>query len=771
MHKPMLGVYYGAIAVLFISGCGTSPEQPLTGPDDLASPSHSASVDPSSVPTNDSLALYQDLLSQIHLADIRFGGLWIDFGAPGRLKYTNGNWNSGWRRDRTLSGETVTDFNRRGRLFVPVESTAALKLRLRAKAHRQTSVQTYVNGNALEGIKVGAEFTTATLQVPASAWRVGDNEISFRSNGNVSVDWLHLGEEASDTMKAKPFVPQVLDRTSDGVSRRALMLPASSSIDWHAQVPPNATLVFGVAGQKGGHLELSIQPDDEEAKVRRFSLSDRFADQKIILKSLAGKIVRIRFVASEGDASISDLRVMREVQKVESIKEPATNVIVVLIDTLRASKLQMYNPKSRVRTPSMDAFAQSGVLFARAQSQENWTKPSVASVLTSLTPMTHRTKEQSSKLPQSALTLGEVFQKKGFRTASFIANGYVSNAFGFDQGWHHYTNYIRERRNTNASNVFGEAIKWIEKNKNKRFFAYVHTIDPHVPYDPPDEFLKMYDARPYVGQVKNRRTHLMMDDAKKNPGKYNFTKRDKERIEALHDGEISYHDREFGMFIDKLDSLGLKENTIVVVTSDHGEEFQEHGSWGHGHSVYQELLQVPLIVAWPGAIKARTVPETVSTMDIGPTVLQAAGVDVPQVFEGQSLLPFALGGWTLGPHVAFSDFMDNRRVVVGGDSKLILRGNLRHAFFDLGADPWEKNEMKGQKQPIAMRYLRVLLGQYLGVPNRGDWRSPQTVGKHRRRQAAKRAPLKKEKQKMTPELCRQLVALGYVTDECERLAP
>ena len=236
---------------------------------------------------------------------------------------------------------------------------------------------------------------------------------------------------------------------------------------------------------------------------------------------------------------MSDLRIVRAASDPRAIEEPGRNVVVLLIETLRASKLQTYYAKSRVKTPAIDGFVEQGTVFERPQTPENWTKPAVASVLTSLHPATHRTKQDASKLPKSALMLSEVYKKAGFKTASFIANGYVSNAFGFDQGWDHYTNYIREQRNTNASNVFGEAQAWIEKNKDGRFFAYIQTIDPHVPYDPPAKFLEMYDAKPSNGQVKNRRTHLMLDEAKKNPKKYKFTQRDKERIEALHDGEIS----------------------------------------------------------------------------------------------------------------------------------------------------------------------------------------------------------------------------------------
>jgi arylsulfatase A-like enzyme len=511
---------------------------------------------------------------------------------------------------------------------------------------------------------------------------------------------------------------------------------------------------------------VQIRTDGTDGSTERMELRSSWSDRTVSLSPHAGEIVRLRF-RNEGaaDLALSDVRIVRRAAEPIAMDEPARNVIVLLVDTLRASKVHAYYPKTRVKTPAIDEFAAQGTLFERSQSPENWTKPSVASVLTSLHPATHRTKEDASKLPTSALMLSEVYQKAGFKTASFIANGYVSNAFGFDQGWDHYTNYIREARNTNASNVFGEAQSWIEEHKEGRFFVYIQTIDPHVPYDPPAKFLQMYDPQPYSGQVQNRRTHLMLDEAKKNPQKYKFTKRDMEHIEALHDGEISYHDEYFGKFLVKLRELGLDENTIVVVTSDHGEEFQEHGSWGHGHSVYQELLGVPLMFRWPGVVPAGTrIGPVVSTMDIGPTVLEATGVSIPDAFEGRSLLGFMRGDWPAGPYVAFSDFLDHRRVIRGGDWKMIIRGNLTQVMFDLGNDYWEKQELDGSQHPIAQRYLRTLHGQFLGAEDRGHWLAACSGS------AAKKTPgLVEEKQDMTPELCRQLVALGYISAECDAL--
>jgi choline-sulfatase len=734
---------------------------------------------PAVAPAPDGTAGYEDLLALLHLADVYDpAGLFIDFGTAARLKYTLGNWNSGWQGETREGDALVSTFGKTSRLYLPAASEKPMRLRFRAKPYATGALIVYVNGKTAGEAHVsqGGGFQEIVIPISEANIRAGENSIMLRATNTAQVrgqarsfamDWLRFEPSSSEGVAAPRRVE--LEQTSvGGVTRPAITLAPGAQIDWFVEVPHDGMLIFGAGlSQEGdGALVLEIGSDGSPGSPQRIETGSRWNDQQISLRPLASAIARVRF-RNEGatDLALSDVRIVRPMGEVATIDEPARNVVVLLIDTLRASKVHAYYPKTRVKTPAIDEFASQGTLFERSQSPENWTKPSVASVLTSLHPATHRTKEDASKLPKSALMLSEVYKKAGFKTASFIANGYVSNAFGFDQGWDHYTNYIRESRNTNASNVFGEAQDWIEKNKDGRFFVYIQTIDPHVPYDPPAKFLQMYDSEPYSGQVKNRRTHLMLEEAKKNPKKYTFTERDKEHIEALHDGEISYHDEYFGKFLVKLRELGLDENTLVVVTSDHGEEFQEHGSWGHGHSVYQELLAVPLMFRWPGVIPANTrIGPVVSTMDIGPTVLEASGVPIPEQFEGRSLLGFMRGDWPPGPYVAFSDFLDHRRVIRGGDWKMIIRGNLSHVIFDLGNDYWEKQELDGSKQPVAERYLRTLHGQFLGAQDRGRWlaASPSSSAK-------KKPGLTEEKQEMTPELCRQLVALGYISAECDEL--
>jgi arylsulfatase A-like enzyme len=245
----------------------------------------------------------------------------------------------------------------------------------------------------------------------------------------------------------------------------------------------------------------------------------------------------------------------------------------------------------------------------------------------------------------------------------------------------------------------------------------------------------------------------LLEKAKRKPPQVVFDARDKRRLKALHDGEITKHDHFFGAFLERLSSLGLAEDTLIVVTSDHGEEFDDHGSWGHGHSVYQELLHVPLMFRLPNRLPAGTkVGDAVSTLDISATVTDLLDVPAMAHNEGQALVGLMFGESPSRPTVAFSDFQDDRRVITTGRWKLVLRGNLTSTMFDLVADPMEKTPLDGSAFPIGRRYSRMLLGQFLGATNRGDWLSAEQKGG---------TQLQRENAEMDDTIRDQLRALGY----------
>ncbi len=764
MRRELLSIVLGVS--LAAAGCGGDSE----GEGEEIRPESAPSERPAQAA---SLVTQLDLLETSHLADVDHHGLFLDFGGPARAKYTVGNWGSGWGSDGADGDVTYTNVGETGRVFVPGREAGELTLRFQMKPIGSHRMQIFLNGDSLEGVVLqeGAQFRNYDVRVPAEHVRSGENYLLLRFGGTTPVNGENVSVamgsirviEGGPPAEDERFVPPrhetlVAAVELGGVERQAIALRAPTTMSYFLEVPAGGRFVFGVGAEGEAsrlRARVRITPEGGEAnEVFQATPGGSWNDQALDLAAYAGQVVRLDLdVSGEGNGRVAFSAPAIMVPPPEVAQRPAEvrNVVVLLIDTLRASKLRPYNPESRVRTPVLERLVQRGVIFEQAQAPENWTKPSCASVLTGLSPITHGAKTDEARLPASAELVSEAFDRAGFATGSFIANGYVSDRFGFDQGWDDYNNFIRDGRSTEAEDVFTEAGNFIEQHQSERFFVYIQTIDPHVPYDPPAEYLRMYDTSEYAGPVQPRQTADLLEQAKRNA--ISFGPADRRRLEALHDGEISYHDHYLGEFLERLERLGVADDTLIVVTADHGEEFQEHGSWGHGHSIFQELLGVPLVFAMPGRLpQGRRVTHTVSTLNIGQTVLDLTGVSGLPRAEGRSLVPDLLGGVTPGAQVAFSDFQDIRRVARAGRYKLVVRANLSSVLFDLEADPGERNEREVHDFPIAGRYMRILLGQYLGAQNRAQWLSA-------RQEAA--SALEAENAEMDDTIRAQLRALGY----------
>ena len=717
------------------------------------------------------LETHSDLTALRHLAEVNDGGWYVDFGTPAQSKYTVGDWRSGWVGKGVDGDTTYAHVGMRGRVYFEADRPAPLVARIRLRAHGTQALTPYLNNKQLSSIHLGKGdgFVDYDIDLPEEHVQAGENYLLVTFGGTVPIDgqdvsvavdsiWIRKQSESPKTARAPAYDSLVANVRLGDEERQAIALSRKSTLRYHVLVPANGSLGFGVGVEGEGDAPFSIAVTaDGQPTTQVFTgmASGAWTDHKVDLSGFAGETVRVDLSAEgqgTGRLAWNSPRILVPAVPKRQL-EPAKNVVVVVIDTLRADKLRPFNPQTRVKTPAIDQFASDGAVFELAQAPENWTKPSVASILTGLHPQTHQQKTGDAALPSSAELLSEHLQGEGFATGGFIANGYVSDRFGFDQGWDDYTNYIREEKSTEAKDVFDDAGNWIEAHKDGRFFAYIQTIDPHVPYDPPGKYLQMYDPSEYAGQIRPRMTGDLLEKAKRNPPQVVFDASDKRRLEALHDGEITKHDHFFGAFLERLSALGLANDTLIVVTSDHGEEFDDHGSWGHGHSVYQELLHVPLMFRLPNRVPAGTkVGEAVSTLDISATVTDLLGVPAMAHNEGHALVGLMLGEAPSQPAVAFSDFQDDRRVITTGRWKLILRGNLTSTMFDLVADPLEKNQLDASAFPIGRRYSRMLLGQFLGASDRGDWLSADQKGG---------TQLERENAEMDDTIRDQLRALGY----------
>lgn len=432
------------------------------------------------------------------------------------------------------------------------------------------------------------------------------------------------------------------------------------------------------------------------------------------------------------------------------------NVIVILLDACRADHLGCYGA-ARATSPNLDALAAESVLFERATSVASWTKSSVPSIFTGLYPIEHRVftgnrldtadRITSDVLSASHVTLAEAFKASGFDTAAFIRNAQISSFLGFAQGFDLYAEDVG-----NADKITSGVLEWLDERGSRPFFVYLHYIDPHWPYKPPADVAALFPL-PAGASIDPAKVDWKEMRRRIEDGDQNLAEPDREALRVLYDGDIRYTDRAVGRLLDGLRERGIYEDTVVVVTADHGEEFFEHGGIGHGTSLYEELLHVPLIIKAPGTAPRR-VRDLVQSIDIYPTVLDLAKGKPAEAISGRSLGPL-MRGESGAPRPVFAHLArgnkDDRilQSVHAGKHKLIRtfiaganvtgagrqdpqRGGARQAvlpglerplakveLYDLEADPGETHELSAQ-QPEIVRDLGALLDAWEKDHDRGD---------------------------------------------------
>lgn len=316
-------------------------------------------------------------------------------------------------------------------------------------------------------------------------------------------------------------------------------------------------------------------------------------------------------------------------------QRPRPNVLLVVLDTLRADRLGCYGYE-RPTSPRIDAISRDGVLFERAWSAAPWTLPSHASLFSSLHAVEHGVFDASVRLPEEAETIAEVLFNAGYDTAAFTEAGYVRPELGLAQGFQRFRCALAE-----VNETFDGAADWIE-GQERPFFAFVHTYKVHTPYDPEGPARELL-VRPYDGPLPE---NARVDDVPAAHKAHDYTAEDARYLSDLYDAEIRELDDAFGDFMDRLRRAGALENTLVVITADHGEEFAEHGQFNHSNSLYEEQLRVPLILLPPGPGTFASLSGDVPAMavDIAPTIAQVADAPVPPGWSGRSLLEPRGGG-------------------------------------------------------------------------------------------------------------------------------
>ena len=475
--------------------------------------------------------------------------------------------------------------------------------------------------------------------------------------------------------------------------------------------------------------EIGLQPEPLRDQISRKKIDlSRFADKKIRLSLITEP------VSPSPSHSLSPLNlpfafwsnpIIYQSQKPETQQQ--LKVILVSLDTLRADHLGCYGYE-RPTSPNIDILAQDSVLFENTYAQSPWTLPSHISILYALNSASHQVYFNDQGIDGSLPSLASFLKEKGYITHAFTGGGYVSSIFGFTKGFDAYDEPEGGRKaplvNNEAEKLYEYTSEWLGRNKDKPFFLFLHTFQTHGPYDCPAPWNEFFLKPEHLWKKLPLRNFLI-----KNGEDYNFSQQEHENIVALYDGEIRYTDETLiKPLVTRLKELDIYDDTLLIIISDHGEEFLDHGGWLHGGTLYEELIRVPMLIKFPQSqFKNTRVQATSRLIDILPTVLEIAGVSYPQKkIDGKSLLPL-LNGKEKEDRIFISD-LARKEISIPCPSMMATNYNHRAGIkfiftkskdgvknietFDLNRDPQEKENLSAENQPLYERALRFLDDYY-----------------------------------------------------------
>lgn len=586
------------------------------------------------------------------------------------------NWQKSERKSRIQRWTSVSGVSRAPSIYFSGSFADTLDVRFRCSplGAQPQRVVPVINGHQLSVLEIPDGYRDLAFSIPRELLRSSVNLLEFR--------FEHEGRALSDAgvdsrlqsarFESLQLVPRgkteslraprgfVLERgtirlaaesprgESEGVSKVAIPLPGTTefalNLDRVGGGGEDSKLVIAI--ESSGESEVVWEgPLNDAAPV--FHLEKPTTPARLILQHIGESRARpIFFEWKPGSIVPRGQRTSRGQAK--------PHVFIYLIDTLRADALSLYGAE-RPTSPEIEKFAQDSVTFLNAWSTAAWTLPSVMSTLSGVYPSRHgyalvRSRPKELRHPLLSTDLANL----GYETVAISQSFLVSDVYGFASGFGtFYVNDALSRGTSESSSVLWFLWEHLfnRSEAEKPLFAYIHTVDPHQPYRPKGEDLQF--ARDNNGSLR---------DWQYSP-EY-FTERDLgsdvsevAHMKALYDGEVLHADRQFGAFIAFLKYLGLYADSLIVLAADHGEEFAEHGGFGHGHSLFEEQVHVPLLIKFPGGREAGTqVEPRVSLVDIAPTILEVAGADLTQFdFDGLSL--------------ARPTSLDNERVVLAETKK------------------------------------------------------------------------------------------------------
>jgi len=571
-------------------------------------------------------------------------------------------------------------------------------------------------------------------------------------------------------VKVGPLRLDPTKRTEADDQKMGIRVAPDSEFVYDQKVPKNAYLDYSLFSypMKGGlnaidpgNVEISIcvngtphvkfrsdfininQPDVNpyERLIHRGRLDlSAFEDQVVSISFKTRFIDDIK--TTDFEFAWWDLLLKKKVsipRQLSSQKRP--NLLVICVDALRADHLSCYGYE-RKTSPNLDTVAQKGLIFEKAMSPCSWTLPATASILTGLYPNTHGVLGNTRNyLVNSITTLPEFLVWKGVSTAAFSANALVCSAINFNQGFELFDEVCESAEGVNA-----DLFAWLESCGSNRFFGYVHYMEPHSPYSAPGDHRQHFDpeyveTRDFSGALPERWRAGKVEKT--------FTQEEAEHLVNLYDSEIYYWDLQFKRLLDHLEKLSILNKTIIVVTADHGEEFFDHKGLGHGLTLYDEVIHVPLIIIDPRMRKGQRVSDYLEITTIFNSCVEMMEFKAPDFTQVKSLFPYNKGMSKKFSHIYSSTESNMPKLesrwacVIEPPYKLTYDLlNNRCELYNLEKDFKEKQELSKIESQKAESLKEKAINWY----NESAAAFPQ------------------EYQPLTPELRKRLKELGYIDD-------
>lgn len=646
----------------------------------------------------------------------------IDASGVGLARYTRfGVPAQRWRFGQMVGGERAAIAQRMAPLELPLGGDAVrdathLALRVHGKAGQAIGLR--IGGKRVTDarIKLADGWQTIAIPIPAGRLEVGENQLALETltaRGPIAVAWIRIG-------KARPGEDDPRAAAAFDAAADAIELGKDAALVWYVTVPD------------GGHLVASVT-EGCTVEVRARNSDGAFAggalranNARVDLTSMAGRVVALGLTARDCPrATIAAPRIAIH-GPAPALRPPAPPpryVVLWVMDTLRALSVPAFTPGARAQTPNLDELAKTSAVFRQYYVQGNESQTSHSSVWTGLYPAVHGVRLAGvggvDRIPRKVTVLAEQLAAAGYTGVATTANGFVNEWGGYARGFREYRNLMREPGANGL--VLGErvvttALGQLDRHRAERAYLFLGTVDSHYPWITRRPWIDLYSPPTYDGPFQDR-AHAdglgirvgSMGCAKVPP------KREIERLIAIYDSTISYQDRELGRFIAQLKSWGIWDETMLIITADHGEELFEYGQCGHGSSTRDLLIRVPLLIHDPARFPGGTIiDEGAEGVDVLPTVLDAVGAPSVGAAQGRSLIPLAQGlgrGWAQPSYSSMFEYAHAMRI---GRWKVRVPPSARPLVHDLVEDPIERTNL-ATTRAVERRMLTDNLGMFLAL--------------------------------------------------------